>query len=152
GHLTRRSPEGAMGIVDPDGTFRLGTTVLYSRDATVQSTYTGRFSGAGGIITGTQVWTRVPAGRSSVSRTCHGTFVKVEPPVKLFDGLYKGSWVCEQSGIGVLRTWLVLVAQEGVVLAAAPLLDIDGREKSQLEPARFEDGESRLAREAASGT
>jgi hypothetical protein len=150
GRATKLSPEVAPGIVDGDGAFRAGTR-LYSGDATVENAYIGRFSGTSGTVTGTQVWTRVPAGRNSVSRTCKGTFVKVEPPLKLFDGIYKGSWECEQSGIGMLRTSLLLIVRDSGVIASGPLFDVAGREMSQREPARDADGDIRLALEAATG-
>ena len=144
------APPGTGGIVAPDGAFRLDTG-MYSRDETFHNTYTGKFSATGGTMTGTEVWTRVPAGRKSVSRTCNGTFAKVEPPLKLFDGIYKGSSECEQSGIGTLRSsLLVLVGDDGVFVSAS-LFDIDGREMSQREGARDVKGALRLAREGARG-
>ena len=144
------APPGTGGIVAPDGAFRLDTE-MYSRDETFHNTYTGKFSATGGTMTGTEVWTRVPAGRKSVSRTCNGTFAKVEPPLKLFDGIYKGSSECEQSGIGTLRSsLLVLVGDDGVFVSAS-LFDIDGREMSQREGARDVKGALRLAREGARG-
>src|SRR5262245_4830239 len=150
GRATKLSPDGALGIVYADGAFRMGMT-SYSRDATIESSYTGRFSGASGTMTGTQVWKRVPAGRENVSRTCKGTFVKVEPPRKVFDGVYKGTLECEQSGIGIVRTELLVVVRDSNIFASASLFDIDGREKSQREAARDADGDFRLALEAAKG-
>jgi hypothetical protein len=151
GRATKLSPEGAMGVVGPDGAFSLGTSMFDSHEGTVYSTYTGKFTGTGGTMTGTQVWTRVPTGRNSVSRTCNGTFVKVDPPVKLFDGIYKGSWECEQSGLGMLRTSLLLNVQEGGVFALASLFDIDGREMSEREAAMDVNGDIRFALDAAGG-
>ena len=151
GQATKVPHELATGpIVAPDGAFRLDGG-WYSRDETLHNTYTGRFSATGGTMTGTQVWTRVPVGRKSVSRTCNGTLVKVEPPLKLFDGIYKGSSECEQSGIGTLRSSLLLLVGDDEMFASASLFDIDGREMSQREGARDVRGAFRLAREGARG-
>src|SRR5262245_26582539 len=140
GRATKLSPDGALGIVYADGAFRMGTTLAYSRDETIESSYTGRFSGAGGTMTGTQVWKRVPAGRENVSRTCKGTFVKVEPPRKFFDGVYKGTLECEQSGIGIVRTELLVLVRDSNIFALASLFDIDGRDKSRHEAAHAAEG------------
>ena len=73
------SPEVAAGMVDVAGAFHLADTV-FTRDATFHGTYTGTFSATGGTMTGTQIWTRSPAGNGGVTRTCNGTFVRVESP------------------------------------------------------------------------
>jgi len=152
GRATKLSPEGASGIVGADGAFRMGPNRLYSRDETVETSYAGRFSGAAGTITGTQVWTRLPAGHNSVSRTCKGTFVKVEPPLKLFDGDYKGTLECEQSGDGIVRTSLVVGVRDGGVFASASLFDFDGHEKSRRGMTRDAEGDPRATIEVAKGS
>jgi len=68
--------ELATGTVRADGTFHMADTV-YTRVATFQGAYTGAFSANGGIMTGTQVWTRVPPVGDGVTCFCYGTFVKV---------------------------------------------------------------------------
>jgi hypothetical protein len=69
--------ELATGTVRADGTFYLGDTA-YTRVATFRGAYTGAFST--GIITGTQVWTRLPPVGDGVTRFCYGTFEKVGSP------------------------------------------------------------------------
>jgi len=47
---------------------------------------------------------------------------------KSFDGAYKGSLECEQSGFEAFRMPLVISIRDGRVIGGASILDIDGRE------------------------
>jgi hypothetical protein len=66
------------GTVDPDGVFRLGY-ILYTGEYLLRADYSGMLSDTGGTLTGTQVFTREIPGDSG-TRTCKGTFLKVELP------------------------------------------------------------------------
>jgi hypothetical protein len=48
-----------------------------------------------------------------------------------FDGAYKGDLECEQmpQGIGTLRKPLAMIVRNGMVVASAPMSDIDGRQE-----------------------
>lgn len=48
-----------------------------------------------------------------------------------FDGAYKGSLECEQmpEGIRNLRTPLAMIVRNGMVVASAPMFDLDGRQE-----------------------
>jgi len=67
----------ATGTMNANGTFHLGTTVFIG-DATAHVDYTGRLNGDGGVLKGTQVWSRPSA--DGPTRACNGTFVKVGSP------------------------------------------------------------------------
>ena len=47
---------------------------------------------------------------------------------KSFDGAYKGSLECEQSGFEAFRMQLAISIREGRVTGGASILDIDGRQ------------------------
>jgi hypothetical protein len=66
------------GTVDPDGVFHFGY-ILYTRDYSLRADYSGTLNDTGGTLTGTQVLTREITG-DVVTRTCEGTFLKVELP------------------------------------------------------------------------
>jgi hypothetical protein len=68
----------ATGTVDAGGTLNLAYTV-YTRDAEFHGHYTGTLNATGGTLTGTQVWTRVPAG-GDVTRICTGIIFDVASP------------------------------------------------------------------------
>jgi hypothetical protein len=71
-------PIPGSGTVDPDGVFRFGY-ILYARDYSLRADYSGTLNDTGGTLTGTQVLTREITG-DVVTRTCEGTFLKVELP------------------------------------------------------------------------
>jgi hypothetical protein len=71
-------PIPGRGTVDPDGVFRFGY-ILYAGDYSLRADYSGTLNDTSGTLTGTQVLTRQITGDGG-TRTCKGTFLKVELP------------------------------------------------------------------------
>jgi hypothetical protein len=71
-------PVPGFGTLDPDGAFRFGY-IFYTRDDSLRADYSGTLNDTGGTLTGTQVFTREITGDGG-TRTCKGTFLKVELP------------------------------------------------------------------------
>jgi hypothetical protein len=71
-------PVPGSGTVDPDGVFRFGY-MLYASDYSLRADHSGTLNDNGGTLTGTQVLTRQITGDGG-TRTCKGTFLKVELP------------------------------------------------------------------------
>ncbi len=71
-------PIPGRGTVDPGGVFRFGY-IFYTRDYSLRADYSGTLNDTGGTLTGTQVLTRQITGDGG-TRTCKGTFLKIELP------------------------------------------------------------------------
>ena len=72
-------PEQGFGTVNPDGTFNFRYILYVPGNYSTHVYYSGTLDGTGGTLIGTQVLTPEITG-DVVTRTCKGTFLRVELP------------------------------------------------------------------------